>query len=85
MVTNTIKWILQSSNKTQLLPNISPNSLIVMDNAPYHPVLREKMPTISWKKSDLRDWLVKKGAQPSEDMMKMELYNMAKNLCAWKN
>ena len=55
-----------------------------MHNAPYHSVLLEKMPTMSWKKSDLRDWLVKKGDQPSEDMMKMELYHMAKNLCVGK-
>ena len=66
--------------KTQLLPNISPNSVIVMDNAAYHSVLLEKMPALSWRKSDLWDWLVKKGAQPSVDMYKMELYHMAKSL-----
>lgn len=32
-------------------------SVIVMDNAPYHSVLAEKIPSSSWKKSDIQEWL----------------------------
>lgn len=64
--------------RNQLLPNIAPNSVIVMDNASYHSVQLEKKPTSSWRKSDIRDWLVKKGVQPSDDLLKHELYELAK-------
>ena len=64
--------------KNQLLPNITPNSVIVMDNAPYHSVKLEKHPTSSWRKGDIKDWLVEKGAQPTDDLLKRELYEMAK-------
>lgn len=70
--------------KTQLMPNILPNSVIVMDNAAYHSVQLEKTPTSSWKKAELRDWLVKKGVQPCEDALKVELYKMTKKFSAAK-
>lgn len=66
--------------RNQLLPNISPNSVIVMDNASYHSVKLEKNPTASWKTADLRDWLMKKGVQPDGNMFKAELYELAKKL-----
>ncbi|XP_068206400.1 uncharacterized protein [Palaemon carinicauda] len=64
----------------QLLPNISPNSVIVMDNAPYHSVELEGRPTISWKKSDLLDWLIKKGVQPQDNSSKAQLQELAKKI-----
>ncbi|XP_045121982.1 uncharacterized protein LOC123510713 [Portunus trituberculatus] len=64
--------------KNQLLPNIAPNSVIVMDNAPYYSVKIEKPPTSSWRKADIKDWLVNKGAQPSDELLKRELYAMSK-------
>ena len=44
---------------TQLLPNIPPHSIIVMDNAPYHSMVEDKVPTLtnSGKKSEMQSWL----------------------------
>lgn len=55
-----------------------------MDNAPYHSVQLEKVPTSSWKKAEIRDWLVKKGVQLCEDALKMELYKRANKFSAVK-
>ncbi|XP_075740803.1 uncharacterized protein LOC142787056 [Rhipicephalus microplus] len=44
----------------KLLPNIPPNSVIVMDIAPYHSVAFEKAPTKSTRKADIQLWLTKK-------------------------
>lgn len=64
--------------RTQLLPNIPPNSVIVMDNASYHSTLVEKMPTQAWKKSDIKEWLINKGEQPSEELLKKQLLLLTK-------
>ena len=66
--------------RRQLLPNISPNSVIVMDNASYHSVKLERRPTTSWKKSDLLEWLIKKGVQPQENSSKAQLQELAKKV-----
>ncbi|KAH7934522.1 hypothetical protein HPB51_029111 [Rhipicephalus microplus] len=44
----------------QLLPNIKPCSVIVMDNAPYHSVRLERVPTSSSRKADIQSWLTEK-------------------------
>lgn len=67
--------------KTQLLPNIPPNCVIVMDNAPYHSTQLERNPTTAWRKEEIKDWLIRKGVQPSDDLYKVELYDLAKKLC----
>ena len=66
--------------RNQLLPNISANSVIVMDNAPYHSVKLEKMPTLAWRKADLQQWLIKKGIQPRENSLKAELHELTKKV-----
>ena len=40
-----------------LMPNIQPNSLIVMDNAPYNSRRLEPVPTMSSRKQVMQDWL----------------------------
>lgn len=70
--------------KDKLLPNIEPHSAIVMDNAPYHSALLEKNPTSSWRKADLRDWLERKGVQPSPDLLRAELYALTKKIAVGK-
>ena len=37
-----------------LLPN---NSVIIMDNAPYHSVMTERIPNSAWRKADIVAWL----------------------------
>ena len=43
--------------KDKLLPNVQPNSLIVMDNASYHSRLDDPVPTKSWTKKRMIEWL----------------------------
>ncbi|KAJ8914403.1 hypothetical protein NQ315_017497 [Exocentrus adspersus] len=52
------KWMTE-----KLLPNLEEPSLIIMDNAPYHSVLAEKLPTTSWTKSQIQEWLQQKNIQ----------------------
>ena len=66
--------------RNQLLPNIPQNSVIIMDNASYHCRLLEKEPTISWQKSEIRDWLIQKGVQTSDDLLRAELLECVKNV-----
>lgn len=75
---NFSKWF-----KEQLLPNISANSIIFMDNAKYHNLYVEDVfPTPKTLKVFLPKWL--KSNRPSEyhdDMLKPELYQKCKALC----
>lgn len=50
--------VFEQWSRKQLLPNIPPNSVIVMDSAAYHSMLLEKQPSTSWKKAEIKDWLV---------------------------
>lgn len=45
---------------TTFLNLLEEGSIIVMDNAPYHSVLAEKIPSSSWRKNDIQNWLVGK-------------------------
>lgn len=49
---NFIKWV-----KEKLIPNLSESSIIVMDNAPYHSVVKNKAPTSSTRVADIKQWL----------------------------
>lgn len=53
---NFVKWLEQ-----KLLPNIPPESVLILDNASYHSVQEDKVPTKSALKQDMIDWLLKKG------------------------
>ena len=55
---NYMKWL-----KEKLLPNVSPKSVIVIDNAPYHSVATEDTRPISasCKKENIKVWLRKRG------------------------
>ena len=72
---NFSKWF-----KEQLLPNIPYNSLIIMDNAPYHNVFDGFVPTSSSSKEELRNWLTSNNYQWSEDMLKAELLEVCKSV-----
>jgi hypothetical protein len=41
----------------QLLPNLPPKSVIVVDNASYHSRKKEQLPTKSWRKDKIKEWL----------------------------
>lgn len=68
---NFKKWITE-----KLIPNLPPNSVIIMDNAPYHSVLQEKVPSKSAVKRDMLNWLGKKNIQHDPNMRKYELFDL---------
>jgi len=47
----------------KILPLLEDNAVIVLDNAPYHSVKKEKIPTTKWKKAEIVEWLVSKGEE----------------------
>lgn len=69
-----LKWV-----EEQLLPNLEEPSLIVMDNAPYHSMEKNKMPNSSWRVGDIKEWLANQGVAYEEDMFKRELLSLVKN------
>lgn len=73
---NFSKWFLD-----QLVPNIGPGSIVVMDNAKYHNVLAEDVfPSSCTKKEELRSWLSHNGYPWREDMLKSELMELCTRL-----
>ncbi|GFW44305.1 DDE_3 domain-containing protein [Trichonephila clavipes] len=56
-----------------VMPKLKPQSIIVMDNAPYHSVKKEKIPTSSWKKSAIQEWFTDKKVTWNSDLIKIEL------------
>ncbi len=75
---NFSKWFTE-----QLLPNIPPQSLIFMDNAPYHNLYAEDaFPTPSTRKAELQEWLkANYSGEYSDDMLKPELYKKCREFC----
>ncbi|XP_049269938.1 uncharacterized protein LOC125757812 [Rhipicephalus sanguineus] len=65
------KWFVE-----QLLPNIKPHSVIVMDNAPYHSAQVEKLPSSSSRKAEIQSWLISKNIPFSDDQLKSELLQL---------
>lgn len=70
---NYQKWV-----REMLVPNLEPHSVVVIDNAPYHNVVQEKVPNSNSRKSDMIDWLSSQGIPCSENMFKPELYALIK-------
>ncbi|KAL1424333.1 hypothetical protein MTO96_020259 [Rhipicephalus appendiculatus] len=62
--------------KEQLLPKIEPRSIIVMDNASYHSVQLEKLPSTSSRKAEIQSWLTQKNIPWSNDQLKPELIQL---------
>lgn len=59
-----------------LLNRIPENSVIVMDNAPYHSRKQEKIPTSCSRKSDMQEWLQSKQIDFDADMVRSELLHL---------
>lgn len=67
---NFEKWI-----RERVLPNLPPNSVIVMDNAPYHGEQDDKVPNKSATKKVMIEWLSRHGEEYDEKTTrKAELY-----------
>ena len=61
-----------------LIPNIQRNSLIVIDNTPYHSRRLEPVPTMSSRKQVMQDWLTAHEIEFPECALKQELYTLIK-------
>ena len=67
------KWF-----EEQLLPNIPSQSVIIMDNAPYHSVQIDRPPTTANTKESIKEWLKDKGENLPEYLTKTELIEMVR-------
>ena len=56
--------------QTQLIPNLPPNSVLVVDNASYHNTQDDKRPTTSNNKTDIKSWLDRNQVQYKNKMLK---------------
>lgn len=56
-----------------ILPRLDPNSVIVMDNAPFHSVRTEKIPTSNTTKAEILSWLISKNVVIDRPMYKPQL------------
>lgn len=70
---NYMKWA-----KEKLLPNLKPNSVIVVDNAPYHNVEEDRAPTSNSRKEEMIKWLIDNGIPFTPCMFKPQLYELIK-------
>ena len=69
---NFAKWVLE-----KLLPNLKPNSVVCMDNAPYHTTIENHTPSnYSTKKVMIDDWLKNNGIYCDEQMRKADLFSL---------
>jgi len=65
----------------QLMPNIPPESIVILDNARYHNVIAEdSFPSSGSSKEQLRRWLSRNGYPWREDMLKSELLELCNRL-----
>lgn len=64
---NFHKWL------ESIIPRLDPNSVIVLDNAPYHSVRSEEIPSRSSTKDDILTWLTSKGIIIDRQMLKPQL------------
>lgn len=69
---NFTKWF-----TTQLLPNIADNSVIIMDNAPYHNMfLEDNVPPLTGKKVALQKWLTDNNISFDETFLRVQLIDL---------
>ncbi|XP_054266927.1 uncharacterized protein LOC128989093 [Macrosteles quadrilineatus] len=68
-----VKWL-----NEKLLPNLPPRSVVIIDNASYHNKQIDKCPTSNSTKADMQQWLNGKNIQFTDDMLKVQLYELIK-------
>lgn len=62
----------------QFLPNLSPNSCIIMDNASYHSMREDEVPTMKSRKAVMQQWLTANKINFTPKMIKVQLYALIK-------
>ncbi|GBP53305.1 hypothetical protein EVAR_44306_1 [Eumeta japonica] len=73
-VQNFEKWFLE------VLPKLGQNSVVVMDNAPYHSRYAERIPRSNWKKADIQQWLKNKNIPFEPRELRVELLEKVKKI-----
>jgi transposase len=68
-----IRWLEQ-----KLIPNLPPNSVIMLDNASCHNVQDDKAPSFSSKRDVMKVWLDTRGIRYTEGSTKVELFQLIK-------
>lgn len=68
---NYERWL-----KEKLIPNLQPNSVVVVDNAPYHCEKLNPAPTSASAKGEMLKWLGERGIFHSPNLLKPELYSL---------
>lgn len=61
-----------------ILPTLKPNSVLVIDNAPYHTRKIESGPINKWRKGQIIDWLKEKNIAYEPKMTKDRLLDIAR-------
>jgi transposase len=62
---------------TKILSLIPQNSVVVLDNAPYHSRVLEKWPTSAWRKEQIKEFLEIKQIPFENNLLKCELLDLA--------
>ncbi|XP_037503095.1 uncharacterized protein LOC119377869 [Rhipicephalus sanguineus] len=62
--------------RRRVLQKLPAGSVIVLDNAPYHSRREEKLPTTSWKKENIQEWLNSKDIAYSATLVKRQLLEL---------
>lgn len=62
--------------RTQLVPNLPPNSVGLVDNASYHNKIDDTVPTSCSRKAVMEKWLTDNGIPYNSTMLKLQLYNL---------
>lgn len=68
----------QKWTEEKLIPNLKPNTIVVMDNAAYHNVQDDRRPVQSTRKADIQGWLQRRGIQCDATLLKKDLLNLVK-------
>ena len=65
--------------KVSICQNIPKNSVIVIDNTPYHSKNTENYPTSKWRKQQFVDWLTEKNITFPDKAIRAELWTLVKS------
>lgn len=71
--TNFLTWATK-----QLVPNLPPRSVLVLDNASYHNVKVQNDPTSATRKAEMVEWLMTRNIYFESGLTKPELYEIIK-------
>ena len=74
--TNFFQW-----TEKQLIPDLPPHSVLVIDGAPYHKIQEDKCPTMANNKKDFSAWMDRNSVAYTTGMFMVELISRCKMSC----